>query len=46
MKHYYITIERLCVEAEDEADARDQALSMIEDGAWDLIIEEDEDQQS
>lgn len=43
MKHYRITIEPLIVEAEDEEDARQQALSMIEEGAWDLEIEDAEE---
>lgn len=42
MKLYKVTIEPMYLEAEDEEDAVNQALSMLEEGAWELSLTEQE----
>ncbi len=40
MKLYAVRMEPFYIEAEDKEDAKQQALSMIEEGGWELDITE------
>jgi len=40
LKLYKVTMSPLCVDALNDDDATNQALSMIEEGAWELSVDE------